>query len=184
MAVDYFMPAVTYLLEDEGGLYEDKETGEISNFGISFKWLKTVNPRSTEQSVRKMTRAVAIDLYRTYWWVKYKFDLLRDCAVATKLFTHAVNMGPETAITIFQQTINEPMVGSSHNDRIPEDGMLGPVTARAAAEECALRDGRRDLLRAFVFNLVTHYHGIVAHDPRQAKNLGGWVKRAERLPVI
>lgn len=177
-----FDKAVEYTLADEGGHYEDPETCEISNFGISLAWLKTIDPDATAATVRNLSREAAIDLYRTQWWDKFHFAGIPSDRIATKLFDHAVNMGPVTAVKILQRTLNEP--AETPEDEIDVDGVIGPQVARAVAHDCILPNGEQALLDAFAVNLSDHYEEIAKADPRHEKDLPGWLNRAEKLPTI
>ena len=175
-----FEPAVEYVLGNEGGHYEDPQTGEISNFGISLKWLKTIDPEATADTVRNLTREAAVDLYKTQWWDKFHVGLIPSQRIATKLFDHCVNMGPVTAVRILQETLNEP--AESPVDMIATDGLIGNQVVLAVTHDCGMPSGEQSLLDAFAANIATHYEEIVAKNPAQQKNLKGWLARAEKLP--
>ena len=176
-----FNKAIEYVLANEGGHYEDKTSGEVSNFGISLRWLQTVQPKATADDIRGMTKHAAISLYSHYWWTPNKLDLIPSDAVATKLFDAMVNCGAETAIEIFQKTLNEPLM--DNEEKVAVDGHIGPQTAKAVAQELTVQNGEKDLLNAFLVNLIEHYEAIAAARPDLAKNLPGWEARAEKLPV-
>lgn len=185
-----FEPAVEYVIGNETytkadgtvvSHYEDKETGEISNWGISLKWLKTVNPTATADTVRNLSRDGAISVYRIFWWDKYRLGLIPSQCVATKLFDHCVNMGPATAVELLQKTLNEPL--EMADSQVDVDGAIGPQVVGAITNEMAMQGGEHDLLLAFAETLSLHYESIVAKNPSQQKNLKGWLERAEKLPV-
>lgn len=97
-----FNAAVAAVLSHEGGYLEDQQTGEISNFGLTAKFLRSVGLPHDRDSIRNLTREQAIDIYREHWWDKYGFGRLQDQGIATKVFDLAVNMGPSLATRIFQ----------------------------------------------------------------------------------
>lgn len=175
-----FDKAVAYVLNNEGGHYEDPKTGEVSNFGISLKWLKTVQPKATAADIRGLTKHSAMSLYSQYWWMPNCLSLIPSDRVATKLFDAMVNCGAETAVEIFQKTINEPM--TEMEEKIAVDGHIGPKTIAAIESELEMQNGEQDLLDAFAINLVEHYEAIAAANPVHKKDLPGWEARAEKLP--
>lgn len=175
-----FSKAMPYVLINEGTkLFEDPQTGEISKFGISLKWLKTVQPDATADDVRNMTQTEAEALYKEYWWDALKMSLINSDRVATKTLDMAVNMGAQTGIKLLQQaTIN---LAATENRAVPNgfecDGHLGPISAsaiNASPEE--------ELLGELVQEATWRYQSIVEKNPAQAKNLPGWLARAAKLP--
>lgn len=174
-----FAGAVSFLLANEGGHFEDAATGEISNYGISLKWLKTIDPEATAATIRHLTRPAAVELYRKYWWDQFNFGLIPNAAVATKVFDAAVNCGAMTAIRILQETLNEPMESS---EQIATDGHIGAKTA--AAVERDIDADEYGLLAAFSVNLEDHYRCVAEKNPKLAHYLPAWLERAEKLPVL
>lgn len=175
-----FQEAIAYLLSNEGGVFEDAQTGECSNHGISLKWLRTIRPSATADDIRHMTTDQASALYKQYWWDGGKFDLIGSDRVATKLFDACVNCGAQTAVEIFQRTLNEPL--TEHDPKVTVDGFIGAQVAAAVAAECAIQGGERDLLDSFCFNLIQHYEAIVAANPIDKKFLPAWEARSEKMP--
>ena len=155
--------------------YEDPATGEISNWGISLKWLQTVMPEATADTVRALTEDQAKVLYQKYWWQQYKIGLIPSSLVASKLFDACVNMGAETAIKILQETLNEPL--EEGESQVTVDGCIGPQVVNAVSFECKYTNGEQTLLDAFAANLATHYEQIVENNPVNKNNLDTWMKR-------
>lgn len=177
-----FQTAIDYLLINEGGRFEDQSTGEITNFGISLRWLQTVEPDATADTVRNLSREAAEALYEKYWWDQYHVGSIPSDPVATKLFDHMVNMGAGTAVRIFQDTLNEPT--DNIDQHVAVDGLIGPQVIAAVKEEMGQATGVGPLLDAFAVNLVSHYQDIAAKNPALAKNLKNWEARAEKLPQV
>lgn len=182
-----FSEAIDYLLTNEGGLYPpdgnpDLVTGELANFGITLRWLQTIHPDATPDTIRNLTRQGACDLYEQYWWDFYKVNSIPSDPVATKLLDAMVNCGAGTAVKIFQQTLNEPIDDSGKT--VAVDGLIGPQVIAAVQVEMSQSTGVGPLLDAFAINLVTHYEKIAADNPKLASNLPGWESRAEKLPTL
>lgn len=184
-----FNKAFEYLMSNETMLgkngqvishYEDPATGEISNWGASLAWLKTVDPEATADTIRGLTRDAAHDLYEKYWWEKYKLDQLSSDNVAAKMLDICVNCGPVTGIKMLQEALNEPLTDAS--EHLILDGIIGPKLIAAEAIDTETQSGEYGLLAAIVSLLEDHYQAIVAKNPAQQKNLKTWLTRAERLP--
>jgi len=175
-----FTKAVNYLLNSEGGLYESPVTHECSNFGISLKWLETIDPEATADTIRNLSRDAAIDLYYKYWWRDIKLDQIPNDNIATKMLDICVNCGPQTGIKLLQSTLNQPL--EPHEEHITCDGLIGPATIAAIQAELTYPNGEFMLLAALVSELEDHYNTIAEAHPELAGNLAGWLARAEKLP--
>ena len=130
-----FPPAVTYLLKNEGGLEEDaKDPGGITNFGISLRFLRQLDPLRLrgygifepidEHTIRNLSEAVAIRIYQGEWWSADPYDMLKDQQIATYMFDFAVNAGVTAAIKAAQRAIIDVLL----NQEMGTDGILGPDT--------------------------------------------------------
>lgn len=175
-AIDYVIGNETF--NSHGQLvskYENKDTGEISNWGISLKWLKGIDPEATADTVRNLTREAAADLYQKYWWEKLEINLIPSQRVATKLLDTCVNCGGRTGIKLLQRTMEIP-----EHDR---DGLVGPQTLRFISDELAFKNGEQMLLDSMAADQATHYEEVVEENPALKPNLAEWLKRAEKLPA-
>lgn len=175
-----FTKAIEFILANEGGRYEDPATGEVSNFGISLKWLKNVWPNADATTIRTMSKDTAMELYRQHWWEHYRLDLIPSQRAATKLFDFMVNAGPQTAIKVFQKTLNEPETDPGL--MLAVDGLIGPAVAEATYFECKYPEGEIAFLDSFAAACAEHYEEIAKANPALQKNLKGWLARAEKLP--
>jgi len=164
-----FNAAVAVVLKHEGGYLEDHTTGEISKFGITAEFLRSIGLPHDRDSIRSLTREQAIAIYREHWWEKYGFERLRDQRLATKLFDLVVNLGPQRAVMFLQRAL---IRCGAH---LVVDGLLGERTIAAANEaptECVLYH-----LRALA---AEHYRTLVAKDPKYLPYLKGWLERASQ----
>jgi len=164
-----FNAAVAVVLKHEGGYLEDHTTGEISKFGLTAEFLRSIGLPDDRESIRSLTREQAIAIYREHWWEKYGFERLQDQRLATKFFDLAVNLGPQRATRFLQQALNH--CGA----QLAVDGLLGERTIAAANEapaECVLNQ-----LRALA---AEHYRSLAAKDPRYLPYLKGWLERASQ----
>ena len=164
-----FNAAVAVVLGHEGGYLEDHATGEISKFGLTAEFLRSIGLPHDRDSIRSLTREQAIAIYREHWWEKYGFERLQDQRLATKFFDLAVNLGPQRATRLLQQALVR--CGA----QLTVDGLLGERTIAAANEapvECVLSH-----LRALA---AEHYRTLAAKDPKYLPYLEGWLKRASQ----
>lgn len=172
--------AVAYVLNNEGGLNENKATGEISKFGISLKWLQAaVDPSATADTIRGLTASAATDLYKAHWWERYNLRLISSNRLATKLFDSMVNMGPQTAVMLYQAVLNEVEAF----ERVRVDGWIGSEVAAVTNEELSALNGEDALMLSFCAECATHYEKVAAEHPAHKPDLPGWLRRAEKVPV-
>lgn len=175
-----FIYAVSIVLSHEGGLTFD-DSG-ITNFGITVQLLSENTQPETHlnlsksqlnqyytEIIRKLTKISASDLYKTFFWDKYHYDLFEDLSIATKVFDMAVNMGAKESHILLQRSINE----MSH-DQLLVDGILGTKTIHAANNlpPSYLHQELRDKSKLY-------YNNLVMEKPELHKYLDGWLKRAE-----
>jgi len=164
-----FNAAVAVVLKHEGGYLEDHTTGEISKFGLTAEFLRSIGLPHDRDAIRNLSREQAIQIYREHWWERYGFERLPDQRLATKLFDLAVNLGPQRAVRFLQQAL---VRCGAH---LVVDGLLGERTIAAANEapvECVLSH-----LRALA---AEHYRSLAAKDPKYLPYLKGWLERASR----
>lgn len=164
-----FISAVERLLLDEGG-YSNLagDPGGVTNFGISARAYPDLD-------IAAMSRADAIAIYWRDWWLKFRFDQLSPGAVASKTFNLAVNIGPIHAVRCLQRAIR-----ACAGERLVEDGELGDLTIRAAAQLDS-----KALLAAIRSEAAGYYraNAALARGPRADGDrnfLEGWLNRAYR----
>lgn len=132
-----FEDAIGFVLNHEGLLSDHPaDPGGITKYGISLRFLQDLPPELGDinhdgavnsEDVRGLTIADALRLYRTQWWEPYLYDEFDSLPIAQKVFDYSVNMGPKMAHRILQRGLR------ACGCVLPEDGILGPVTFRAAA---------------------------------------------------
>lgn len=170
-----FDRAVNEILKQEGGYVNDKtDRGGETNFGISLRFLKLANLDLNDDGVidgkdiRDMSREDSKVIYKVNWWDKYKYDLINDYEVATKIFSLAVNMGAHQAHKLAQIAVNR-----LREQPIKVDGILGAASIRAinTEEPHALLDEIKVCAAHFYINLI-------ADNRQYEKYLLGWMRRA------
>lgn len=124
--IDVFEKAILKTLKQEGGLTDNvHDRGGITKYGISFKFLKSVNPKATREDIENLTKQQAKDLYKTYFWDKVKADKIKSYPIASQLFDIAVNSGVSCAVRLIQQACNY------FNCNLIVDGIIGNKTINA-----------------------------------------------------
>lgn len=123
MAAESFEHVLPHLFRHEGG-YADhpSDPGGATKYGITRATLAAWRGRAVSKSdVRALTKAEAAAIYRARYWGAVKADDL-PAGIDYVVFDAAVNSGPARAARWLQAAV-----------RVPQDGIVGPVTLAAAA---------------------------------------------------
>lgn len=157
----------------EGGLVNDKDDkGGITNMGITKPFLAMIENRPvssiTDDEIIKIDKPKGYAVYEKFWMI-CRVDLLPE-VYQDMYFDMCVNHGQGNATKILQRSIY-PYAS------VFIDGRFGPQTV-AAAKEAASKFPREQLLKKFVEKRIDFYNAIVDNNPKQAKFIKGWTKRA------
>lgn len=168
-----FQACLDRVLKVEGGFVNRSEDhGGPTNYGITQATLADYrgNP-VTASDVEHLTVVEASKIYEAKFWDLMQMDRVKSQRVALFLFDQGVNAGPETAIKMLQQTLND-----SFGERLVVDGWLGNQTtvALATTPEPAL-------CRALINHAVSRYADLCITRPANLVFLKGWVNRALSL---
>lgn len=153
---------------DPAGGYNDRpsDRGGPTKWGIS----KRAHP---DVDIQNLTRAGALGLYRTHYWIPARCDLL-PLPIAIAQFDFAFNSGEDTASMALQR-----LVGAH------PDGDIGPKTLAALT---SFIGGRGDVGVAsqFIESRARYLANLVdePEKPRERQNLHnieGWIVRLVRL---
>lgn len=170
-----FEYCIAPVLEHEGGLSEDKrDPGGTTQWGISLRFAKQHNididddGDTDEIDIKSLTVKQAKELYRRYWWDRYRYFAFNDIDVAAKVLDLSVNMGANGAHKVLQRAIN-----SISQEKIKVDGILGGQTFGAAnsADPKALRIALREAAKQ-------RYLSILQNNPNMEWARNGWLRRA------
>lgn len=157
-------------INDKGDLisyYEDKNTGEESNFGVSAKLLSMVSYWTKDP--KDLSKEDAINFYFFFFWDRWRLQSITSNNVAAKIFDMMVNMGPHRAALIAQKAMNFEAVAT--------DGVFGPNTLYGLNKV-----NEHDMLDKLTVECLKFYTEIAVGD--NEKNLALWVKRASDKPKI
>jgi lysozyme family protein len=175
-----FEIAAQYVLQNEGVLSNDPaDKGGLTKYGIILPTLRAMGLTFGDKDgdgdvdgadIRSLTIEDATAVLKKLWWDKFGYGLIEAQSVATKTLDAAFNMGPRQGHLILQRGIN-----AVHPGAVTEDGILGPLTIKAANEcwPAALHAAMRSETAAV-------YRLILAKDPTQEAFRKGWLARAYR----
>lgn len=176
---------IPMILNDEGDEFinDPLDLGGATKYGISYKFLKKVQPEATIKTVELLTREQAIYLYRIHFWEFYELDKLNDIKIASVCMELFVNMSPQSAAIVIQRAINDYnlcnniMVNDTCHNLIV-DGIFGTKSKTALQQVSCFGDSR--FLPYLKLSQIKHYCDEVDKKPNQLKFLKGWVLRALR----
>lgn len=162
----------------EGG-YTDHpaDRGGPTNYGITQRVYAAYRGRPVSaDEVRAMPRTDAVAIYRDRYWDNPKIGRLPE-VLQPVVFDMAVNMGPDTAIRLFQRALAD--LGWP----VAVDGIIGTITAGVAARAVA-GHGAQAVVNAVCDRRRDRYLAIIARDPAQVVFRRGWLARCDsfRLP--
>lgn len=177
-----FEEALGTILKHEGGFVDHPaDPGGATNYGVSLRYLRSLGDVVGDfdddgdvdaEDIRKMSEEDARGIYRQRWWDRYKYGLITDQRLATKVFDMAVNMGARQAHRLLQRALNSLRVRTG-GPALLVDGDLGPKTlATANAAPANLLHGELQKRQA------EFYGSLVRARPSRAAFLKGWLNRA------
>lgn len=175
--------AIRTVLKHEGGYVNDPDDpGGATNYGISLRWLKKTGDLDDDglpdgdidhdgdidiDDIKALDIDAARELYRKYWWLKYKYNEINSLTVATKLLDLSINMGARQAHKLIQRACK------ACGAQIKDDGILGPISLRVINSISGYV-----LIAAFRSEAAGFYRVLIAKKPIFGKYQNGWLKRA------
>lgn len=144
---------------DSGNWFRGELLG--TNFGITpktyFALTGTVPTTSTMMTLPKTKAKELLSYYAFY--VRH----LEDELLMVNVFDMCVNAGPHRAAVLLQREAG-----------VKEDGVIGPMTAKAVHDKPVSTDDYVEVRRRY-------YEAVVKHNDKNAKFLKGWLNRAEKF---
>ena len=175
---DAFARLIDGVIGREGGYvnHPDDRGGETI-WGIT---VGTARRFGFKGSMRTMTRAQAVEIYRAQYWTGPGYDRIAALSepVAEELFDTGVNMGPGVASTMIQRCLNAlNRQGKDYAD-IKVDGDIGPASLRSLSAFLKVRgkEGEQVLLKGL--NALQGERYIELAEKRQANEsfVYGWLR--------
>lgn len=161
-----FETIVAKTIEEEGGYVDHpNDKGGPTKYGITMRFYEAAfGEKPTRKTIRNLTVDKARQAYHTMIWQEAGVSLL-PTELQPLMFEWIVMSGPITPIKFLQRRIGAK-----------PDGILGPMTARAAREKLSGIDF--DLWqRQFVNDIVRFLIRIAKRDNSQIVFLEGWFNR-------
>lgn len=166
-----FKVAIAHILKWEGGLARLKnDPGGITNFGISLKFLKSIDNRATVYDIENLKESEAKDLYYQYFWQPNNYEKLESQLIATKVFDLAVNCGATIANQCLQSAVN--LVEHPPMPLLIADGIIGSKSISV------INRSHFDAVYVVMkYNAITYYASLIAANIDLASFKRGWLNR-------
>lgn len=176
-----FEKAIVVILRHEGGYVNNpNDSGSHTNFGVSLRFLAE-HPSLGDfdhdgdvdaDDIKRMTIEDAKNIYKQLWWDKFKYGLISDQTIATKVFDFSVNMGAKRAHILLQRALN-----SAFGLKLVADGVIGPNTL-SVINLVIDGSGEQQLLDAYCNIAWDFYQQLIRDNPKLAVFSKGWKNRA------
>ena len=163
--------ALDYLLEEEGGWSNHvADRGGATMYGVTqavYNDFRRKIAKKPVQSVRKISKAEAREVYDILYWRAARCDRL-PWPISYLVFDAAVNSGPSRGVRWCQAGL-----------ALKQDGKVGPATIAAA--QGVVSEGNGKALLAIVDARAEFLSRLVQRSPTQAAFLLGWWRRTLRV---
>lgn len=171
---------IDYVIRWEGEEVADNlhDVGKITKYGISFRFLKNIEPERlkqygifeyvTEDTIRYLTKEQAKAIYKGEFWQAAPFEHIRNEDHCRYIFSMAINIGIAPAIKCVQRASWAVMKRRDLED----DGILGNDTL-SMIERCGFL-----MMPALRSECAGHYRLIAQKDLSQNDFINGWLRRA------
>ena len=157
-----FDACMPFIFKAEGG-YSDNpaDPGGPTNFGITLATLRAYegDPNLTADDVKKLTSAVAKEIYRTAYWHRMQCGALPP-GLDLEVFDFGVNSGPAESVKTLQRIVG-----------VTQDGSIGPITLAAVGQ---FNVG--DLIARFAQARLAFYQSLNMPEFEQ-----GWATRVAQI---
>jgi hypothetical protein len=157
-----FDACMPFIFKAEGGYADNPaDPGGPTNFGITLATLRAYqgDPNLTADDVKKLTPAVAKEIYRTAYWNRMQCGAL-PAGLDLEVFDFGVNSGPAESVKTLQRLVG-----------VTQDGSVGPITLAAVAQ---FNVG--DLIGRFAQARLAFYQGLNMPEFEQ-----GWATRVAQI---
>ena len=156
-----FELAQNHVFKWEGGLTNDKDdNGGITNYGVSLRFLKSVDKNATKEDIVNMTKDKASKLFKQHFWDKCQCGKLNPM-IAIAVYDFAVNAGVSQSVKLLQRVVG-----------VKDDGVMGETTIKATKEMSP-----NIIVFGFFLLREDFYRNLAQRNPSQKKFLAGWNAR-------
>lgn len=164
-----FRPAFDNTMKWEGGFADLKnDPGGATNFGISLRFLKAINPTATIDNIKNLSVDDAMIIYLDQFWLPNKYGKIDSQKVASKVFDLSVNCGAQMANQFIQKSVNL----LDYSPDLVVDGILGSKSIEA------INLCHPDALYTCIkYNAIAYYAAIIAKNQNLSGFKKGWLNR-------
>ena len=169
----------------EGGYVNDPDDpGGATKFGVTIQTMRALgldldrDGDVNARDVQRLTRDMAVDIFVEHYFERPRIGMLPE-VLQPSVFDMYVNSGTN-AVRILQRLLRE--MGQD----IAVDGVIGPLTARAAHAAAAQAPGH--IADAYGIERRNYYYALADRRPASRKyarrrdgGKGGWIARAEEF---
>jgi lysozyme family protein len=186
-----FRKAIKVLLDHEGGFSNHpNDPGGATNHGISLRYLRTLGELGDIDldgdvdidDIQLLTIEKSSFIYQREWWNRFRYNLINDDEIATKMLDWAVNVGFVPTHKIVQRALNLlPAEKGQEKEYLKVDGILGKKTM--AALNAADPKRLMILLRGV---LASYYVSLAEGNQRFEDFIVGWLNAKafdEKFPL-
>jgi lysozyme family protein len=120
-----FDACMPFIFKAEGGYADNPaDPGGPTNYGITLATLRAYegDPNLTAENVKKLTPAIAKEIYRTAYWNRMQCGAL-PAGLDLEVFDFGVNSGPAESVKTLQRLVG-----------VTQDGSVGPITLAAVRQ--------------------------------------------------
>lgn len=173
------------LIAVEGGYVNNpNDKGGETNWGIT---AAVARANGFSGSMRDMTKAQALDIYRREYFFNPGFDKVMTVSapVAAELFDTGVNMGQVVASRFFQRCLNALNNEGKHYADIVVDGQIGQRTINAFSslvQRRGLEDTELVMLKGLNCLQGARYIELAENRQKNETFLFGWLMNRVELP--
>lgn len=175
-----FETAIPIILRHEGGYVNNpNDPGGVTDYGISLRFLAQ-HPDVGDfdhdgdvdaEDIKALTADKASVIYKTFWWDEYKYGMVIDQQLATKIFDLSVNMGAKRSHMLIQTSMN-----TAFGLKLTVDGLLGPATISTINSIDG--DTNTGLMDAYCDATWAYYQSLIVKNPKLQVFAKGWKNRA------
>ena len=145
-----------------------------TKYGITLEtYREHINPKATIEDLKKLTEKGAKDIFKKYYYEKYKIDQLPDY-MQHNVLDMAINAGPGNAIKLLQKEINSTL---PEGKKIAVDNFLGPQTLKAAKNYA----NKNEFDNSYGVARLNYYNDVAQNNPEKSKFLEGWQNRTNKF---
>ena len=145
-----------------------------TKYGITLEtYREHINPKATIEDLKKLTEKGAKDIFKKYYYEKYKINQLPDY-MQHNVLDMAINAGPGNAIKLLQQEINSTLPEGS---KIDVDNFIGPQTLKAAKNYA----NKNEFDNSYGVARLNYYNQVAQNNPEKSKFLEGWQNRTNKF---